>query len=312
VNPYDILQVSPVADAQVIRAAYRSLIQRHHPDHHPGNAEIAELAARITQAYELLADPKRRAEYDASLKANALLSRNAASPLKKNQTRISRTHAVSKLKSQRLTWALGFAALLGCIAIVWVLAQNFSMRSFSQPPAEQLADIRLKIEGIQINEVERLKLFARKQDLLRQHPELLLADRALRVNNLADRSLALLAEPLSLEMAAAAGSNLPSIRLIIPEITLVLGSFDVSSLQGHVQRHRQRIVAELMQRLASQSAVSMLNPDSEAKLKRMIKESVTMSLDIRAADIYPSTYFESPGRHGVVDVILPQSFGVLK
>lgn len=311
-NPYDILQVSRVADAQVIRAAYRSLIQRHHPDRHPGNAEIADLAARITQAYELLADPERRAAYDAQHQANEALADGARASMGKTPARSSAARRPAEPKPTQFAWALRIAALLVGVGIVWMLVSYVSKHFSEAPPAQQLSDIRLKIEGAEINEAQRRQLFARKQELLEKHPDLMQADRSLRINELAQRSVALLSEPLAVSLISAPGFESAPVKLIVPEITLLLGSFDAPRLQAHLNRHRQRVVDQLMQRLNAQSAVLVLGPDSEAKLKRVIGDSVTLSLDIRAGDTYPSTYFESPGRHGVVDVILPQSFGVLK
>ena len=65
-NPYNILGISPTATAEEIQKAYRSLAMRHHPDRSAhSNAEIRFNA--IQSAYELLSDPKKRAEYNQSL-----------------------------------------------------------------------------------------------------------------------------------------------------------------------------------------------------------------------------------------------------
>lgn len=65
-NPYNILGISPTATAEEIKKAYRSLAMRHHPDRSThSNAEIRFNA--IKTAYELLSDPKKRAEYNQSL-----------------------------------------------------------------------------------------------------------------------------------------------------------------------------------------------------------------------------------------------------
>jgi curved DNA-binding protein CbpA len=65
-NLYNILGVSPTASGEDIKKAYRVLAMRHHPDRnaHPG-AESRFNA--IKTAYELLSDPKKRAEYNQSL-----------------------------------------------------------------------------------------------------------------------------------------------------------------------------------------------------------------------------------------------------
>lgn len=62
VDHYEILQVSPNADAETIRRVYHIQAQRFHPDNlDTGNAETFR---RISEAYEVLGDPELRASYD--------------------------------------------------------------------------------------------------------------------------------------------------------------------------------------------------------------------------------------------------------
>ena len=69
-NYYEILEVSPAASPEVIRAAYKSLMQRYHPDRNPDDASAAVRATRVVQAYEVLSDAERRAAYDRELQAD--------------------------------------------------------------------------------------------------------------------------------------------------------------------------------------------------------------------------------------------------
>jgi len=62
---YERLGVSPTAPVDEIRAAYRAVARRHHPDA-AGSAAGAEMAA-VNEAWRVLSDPGRRALYDASL-----------------------------------------------------------------------------------------------------------------------------------------------------------------------------------------------------------------------------------------------------
>jgi curved DNA-binding protein CbpA len=59
---YAVLGVAPTAYPEVIRAAYRVLAQRHHPDR-SGQANDGTMV-RLNQAYAVLSCPKRRAEFD--------------------------------------------------------------------------------------------------------------------------------------------------------------------------------------------------------------------------------------------------------
>jgi len=68
---YDNLKVSPRADAEVIRAAYRALAQKWHPDKNPPDrkANCERIMHLINEAYRVLSDPASRAKYDESLAA---------------------------------------------------------------------------------------------------------------------------------------------------------------------------------------------------------------------------------------------------
>jgi curved DNA-binding protein len=61
---YEFLQISPNADSETIHRVYRFLATRLHPDN-PQSGD-AEMFLLLKAAYDVLASPERRAEYDAS------------------------------------------------------------------------------------------------------------------------------------------------------------------------------------------------------------------------------------------------------
>jgi hypothetical protein len=63
---YDNLKVARGAPAEVIKAAYRALSQRYHPDRNPG-PEAERVMRLLNEAYAMLGDPERRAAYDREL-----------------------------------------------------------------------------------------------------------------------------------------------------------------------------------------------------------------------------------------------------
>ena len=66
---YKVLGVEKTADGKEIKAAYRSLARQYHPDVNPGDAHAEENFKLVGEAYEVLSDAKRRAEYDEERKA---------------------------------------------------------------------------------------------------------------------------------------------------------------------------------------------------------------------------------------------------
>ncbi|MEQ1661323.1 MAG: DnaJ domain-containing protein [Thiobacillus sp.] len=78
---YDNLQVSRNASDTVIRAAYKSLVQKYHPDKNPESREEAERITRIiNEAFEVLSNPKLKKEHDVRIAANE----NIAEPPDRN------------------------------------------------------------------------------------------------------------------------------------------------------------------------------------------------------------------------------------
>lgn len=63
-NYYDILGVDKTASADEIKSAYRKLAKKYHPDLNPNNAEAAEKFKDVNEAYEVLSDATKKANYD--------------------------------------------------------------------------------------------------------------------------------------------------------------------------------------------------------------------------------------------------------
>ncbi len=59
---YEVLQVHPRAEPEVLRAAYRVLARKYHPDH----GGDARRMITLNDAWDVLGDPVRRAAYDSS------------------------------------------------------------------------------------------------------------------------------------------------------------------------------------------------------------------------------------------------------
>lgn len=62
---YELLEVERTADDGTIKSSYRRLAMRFHPDKNPGCTESEAKFKAISQAYDCLKDPQKRAAYDA-------------------------------------------------------------------------------------------------------------------------------------------------------------------------------------------------------------------------------------------------------
>ena len=69
-DPYDVLQVVPTADQEVVQAAYRALALKYHPDRDT-TQRAANKMGDLNRAYAILRDERSRAAYDRSRRALA-------------------------------------------------------------------------------------------------------------------------------------------------------------------------------------------------------------------------------------------------
>lgn len=63
-NLYEILEISPVASATAIKAAYRKLARKYHPDLNSGDEICSKKFKKISEAYEILSDLEKKKNYD--------------------------------------------------------------------------------------------------------------------------------------------------------------------------------------------------------------------------------------------------------
>ncbi|MHC1696982.1 MAG: DnaJ C-terminal domain-containing protein [Geobacteraceae bacterium] len=61
---YQLLELTKNASADDIKKAYRKMAVKYHPDKNPGNKEAEETFKQISEAYAVLSDPQKKAQYD--------------------------------------------------------------------------------------------------------------------------------------------------------------------------------------------------------------------------------------------------------
>jgi len=91
-NNYEVLGLTEVATAQQIKAAFRRLALKHHPDRNSGDLAAEQAFKLINAAQAILSDDAKRAEYDSELTRERQAAR-AASNLARIAERARATRA---------------------------------------------------------------------------------------------------------------------------------------------------------------------------------------------------------------------------
>jgi len=317
VDHYETLEVSRNASPEVIRAAYRSLMQRLHPDKLTPGQDDSGRAARIAQAYEVLSDPVRRVVYDRALDSLPVSERTgldqvrppagSGHPVVVGASGGAATSGQSVRSARTGAWALFLVVVLGG-AWAWL--------SWDAKPADvraELAAIRQGFDAADLTESQRRQMDQRRRDILEGHPELRAIESAEKAEAMAARTVALLEAPLSVQVVATPSVGRgPVYELSIDRISLLVGTFDAQRHLSHLARHRDRLIGALAERLSQADPTRLAGPQAGAYLRELMLGSVVTALGTDPKQAYPSTYFESPGRYGVVDLVLPDSFRLVQ
>ena len=282
-NFYETLEVSANASPAVIRAAYKSLMQHYHPDRHPDDAETALHASRIVQAYKVLADAHSRAAYDLELKQIA------------PQFNEKKRAVTSPKESETHGYLWLVMALL--------LAGAYFLYPFKQSPDAELKTIRTPSQ----QPAHRTS---------QAHSEIAQKAAGEKTQALADRTRAQYISNLSIKLRPpafdATEKPLPPVARVLTIATLgvVVGSFDADKFIRHIERNRDFISQKLAEKLVDAQYDRLSRNDAELYLKTFILDALNEITQTNRSEDYPPTKAENPGRYGVIDVSLPESFSV--
>jgi curved DNA-binding protein CbpA len=107
---YEILGVSPTSDFVVIRAAFKAMMLKYHPDTNK-SADASDKAKELNEAFAILSDPAKRTLYDRQRTSHLeeegktdqtpphrLLRRQTLLPRRQQMTQILRAEARSELR----------------------------------------------------------------------------------------------------------------------------------------------------------------------------------------------------------------------
>ncbi|MDD4912917.1 MAG: DnaJ domain-containing protein [Sideroxydans sp.] len=287
-NYYELLEVSANASPEVIKAAYKSLMQRNHPDKNPNNIEAEERSILLTKAFEILSDKTKRSAYDLELQQ---LLQPAFQTQASNST-VASTPQYGKRKS------FGFTAyvviFLGLAAwFVWVSREN------KQPNAPNLPNPQLNNSLISDlkSDSGQITLAVHESIPLERSIPTYLSD--LKIN-------------LGIMYSSAENGNVDAQTVLsIRTVGVVVGAFEAEKFISFLADNKPQILMKLSEKLETANIDSLQSNMGEQYLKELILKSLGEITQTDRFAEYPVAGSNISAHYGVVEIILPDYFSVI-
>lgn len=262
-NHYDILEVSPRASAEVIRAAYRSLMQRYHPDRHADAAQATERAAEIALAYDVLSDPERRRAYDETLRqqppADALAGMRA-------HAGVTLPRGAQGQAAPGGSWRSWYAGLL----ILCIIGAGWAIFTLQKKP-KAVAPVAPATTPAAVVTVTQGSTDSSPTEASGARPGEGAAAHQV-------RTLPAFVTDLSIELTPATRTAAAAHVLQIPNLGLRVVAGDSARLAERVESQRALIIQQLLGNLARADYHELIKTDGDLYLKRLIEDTVCSGL----------------------------------
>lgn len=276
-NHYQELEVAENASPEVLKAAYRSLMQRFHPDRNPGDADASARAVRLTQAYETLSDPARRAAYDAEIRKRRGVPGDS--------TARGEPGAALGARNSRRNSAVWTALSTSVLVLFFAwMAWPTVFPKAKGPGIDSSVPVAAKaivMAGVPAAPGVTMPEFARN---------------------------------LRIELKPVAPSGSPALPgprlvLVIPTIELVVGNFDADRYVAFVTRNREDIVQGVADRLSIVAPGTLAGLDGESRLRRLIVDAIADIIGGRSRDgsALPQS---AAAPYGAIDALVPDGFSI--
>jgi hypothetical protein len=298
---YDTLEVSPKASAEVIRAAYKSLMQRNHPDKNADAAQATARAAIIAQAYDVLSDPQRRLAYDETLLRDL--------PVQVPAAEFAPGNAASRAGLRRNIpaapgWQTWYATVLilciiGAGSAIMVLSKNKAARDpVAQHPGAAMASAPEKEVSANLPTPGALTPGST-------------ATSGGETPEPQDRTISAFATDLSVELISPDPARPDVIHVLhIPSLGLVLVPGEAERLRPRIESQRSAILRQLLMTLSRAQYHELIKADGDLYLKRLVEDAVCEGIGLQGYGAWSNPTQTPPSRKWPLDALLPQAYSI--
>ena len=275
---YETLEVSRNASPEVVRAAYKSLIQRYHPDKNPYNPAAADRAQQVSVAYAILSVPESRAAYDERLLSSEKLfadpnpsrspagNRHSQSPARRAESVAAKRRATVPGKktedtSSKFVWIV--LVVVG-VLFYWILANaDFTRKKQEEQRAKQFVAQRQA-------DIEKEETMRQEREQLKEKEE------QIKSLDISRRTLTLFPRGLTINLIVP-GLSTPRLSdrsLVISQISLIVGKIDSDRVLRNLQLNQDIVRQAVFEQLSRINESVLISLGAEEHVKDIIKTTI--------------------------------------
>jgi curved DNA-binding protein CbpA len=287
-NHYEVLEVSPKASLEVIRAAYKSLMQRYHPDKNGG--ESAERAPLIALAYDVLSNPEKRLAYDRSLHTK-VLPEQAPGNLRQRDA-VRQAGRPTKPKTTQYAWYAW--ALIVCIIVAGGMILGFKKKQTTTalPAAHTFAFTPGAGDAAGVKDQPATPLV--RPDGRDATP--------------GGQTISAFMTRLSIDLSPdSAGARHV---LEVPSLGFRVTGSESARWAQRIELQRSALMQQLLMKLATANYEELIKVDGDLYLKRLIEETVSAGIGLDASGAMPQSAETGQAAQRPLAALLPLSFSV--
>jgi curved DNA-binding protein CbpA len=312
-NYYEILEVSQNASQEVIRAAYKTLMQRYHPDKCSNDPETAQLVLAIRLAYDVLSDPELRKAYDIEIEKVRVKIAKFSPSLNINEGPIEGSIKNSPSKRIQKHGDLSnahFLLMLAGLFIFYFGYKEVSSRMENKIVEKRRADERKEAESAELNKERERRKEAESAELIEAKVAELKMERERRKEDTkVARTIADFGVNLTFKMPdtnfgfdwCTQDSRCEN-YITIPELGIVVNEEGAEEIVRHIKKNKEIIIHGIRKLLGGTSYKDFTQIESENRLKEIIRDQINLTV-IGKKSIYL-------GEKGVEEILMPHSFSM--
>lgn len=329
IDYYEILEVSQNAGQEVIRAAYKTLMQRYHPDKNSNDSENARLVLAIRLAYDVLSDPELRKAYDIELeKVRVIITESssnqnfndeeAVSPSENSQDEWLQEINIKSSNTKDSSYLINKSSFFvyGLILIIVILLIGFGIN------ASRMEEHKIFVEQAERARTETEKEVETKR-LEQLDTEIRRAAERRKEETKSARTIANFGAKLTFKMPDDNDSTSIDCKydtghckhyITIPTLGIVVGEDGGKEVINHIQKNKEVIIGDIRALLVKTSYKDFTQVNSEKRLKTIISDQINLTvLGKKPPDLWsypPRLQGKSQAIKGIEEILLPQSFSV--